>query len=53
MNGNVSTAGTYFIGMSGLATTLNALKGNLGAVAGQLNQIKSTNTAGVLMSAKT
>lgn len=38
--------------MNGLANTLNALKSNMGTVAGQLNQIKSSNTGGVLMTAK-
>lgn len=47
INGNTSTAGTFFIGMNGLKNSLTNLKNNIGTVQTELQKLDITNTAGV------
>lgn len=53
INGNTSTAGTFFIGMNGLKNSLTNLKNNIGSVQTELQKLDITNTAGVTYPAYT
>lgn len=52
LNGNVSTTGTFFIGLQPLITSLGSLKGQLNNVKTNLQQL-SYSTAGKLKTAYT
>jgi hypothetical protein len=48
INGNLSTSGTYFVGLKVLASDMGKLNGNLSNVNNQLKQLSLSNTSSTL-----